>query len=370
MIRLLVVRLRVPRKKRMVSEPLDLKLDVVPRSRFDMVDLRGLVSATYGAALSAFPQCLYWSSHTTAGFLDRSVASRLLQKPGVEAYIETFRSIFPEGAGYEHDHLDQRLELPPEQREVEPKNADSHLAFIAAGLRTCVTYANHPDEPVCFVDLDGVNAGRPRCRHTRVIGFHREEVVARETIRVPVSSHPVDSVNLKDARLGIHDQLLDLVRRHGVPKGRLRLSLHPGERHAGLTVNEYETLLMRHDLHEVLRDPLRFAIERGRHALADPRAVPAKTIEYAKYDLVRLVNGAVERLGLIESLVERLLARTMAVPANRLLRMKRSVSLLVSDEGTGQGSLVEGTYQSTILVQWQRAPERARTIDVTLTHIE
>jgi thiamine phosphate synthase YjbQ (UPF0047 family) len=354
----------------MGSQPLDLKLDVVPRSRFDMVDLRGLVSATHGSTLAAYPYCLYWSSHTTAGFLDRSVASRLIEKPGVEAYIETFRTIFPEGADYEHDRLDRRVELAPEQRKVEPKNADSHLAFIAAGLRTCVTYANRPGEPVCFVDLDGVNAGRPRRRHTRIIGFHREEVVARHQIRVPVSKHPVDSINLKDPRLGIQEELLDLVRRHGVPKGRLRLSLHAGERHAGLTVNEYETLLMRHDLPEVLRDPLRFAIEKGRHALANPRAVPAKTLDYAKYDLVRLMNGAVERLGLSESLVERLLARTMAVPANRFLRMKRSVSLLVSDEGTGKGSLIEGTYQSTILVQWHRAPEKTRTVDVTLTHIQ
>jgi len=245
-------------------DPLALTLDVVPRARFDMVDLRGLLSSNHGAALAAYPHCLYWSSHTTAGFLDRSVASRLLQKPGVAAYIDTFRAIFPEGADYEHDRMERRTELAPEQRKVEPKNADSHLAFMAAGLRTCVTYANRPGEPVCFVDLDGVIAGRPRRRHTRVIGFHNEEVVARHQLEVPVSSHPVDSINLKDPRLGIAEQLCEFVQRHGVAKGRLRLSLHAGERHAGLTVNEYETLLMRHDLPEVLRDPLRFAIEKGR----------------------------------------------------------------------------------------------------------
>ncbi len=353
----------------MSYDPLDLTLNVVPRSRFDMVDLHGLVSAKHGAALGAYPHCLYWSSHTTAGFLDRSVASRLLQKPGVAAYIDAFRAIFPEGADYEHDRLDRRIELAPEQREVEPKNADSHLAFIAAGLRTCVTYANRPNEPVCFVDLDGMNAGKPRCRHTRVIGYHREEVVARHQIEVPVSNHPVDSINLKDPRIGVGAELEQFVRGYGVPKGRLRLSLHAGERHAGLTVNEYETLLMRHDLPEVLRDPLRFAIEKGRHAIADPRSVPAKTLGYAKYDLVRILNQVVERLGLSESLVERLLARTMAVPANRFLRMKRSVNLLVSDDGRGKGSVVEGTYQSTILVQWHRAPRQSRLIDVVLTRL-
>jgi hypothetical protein len=126
---------------------------------------------------------------------------------------------------------------------------------------------------------------------------------------------------------------------------------------------------MRHDLPEVLRDPLRFAIEKGRHAIADPRAVPAKTLEYAKYDLVHVMNRAVDRLGLSESLVERLIARMMAVPANRFLRMKRSVNLLVSDEGLGQGSVVEGTYQSTILVQWHRADRQSRLVDVTLTRL-
>jgi len=84
-------------------------------------------------------------------------------------------------------------------------------------------------------------------------------------------------VNLKDPHLGVYAQCADLVRQHGVTKGRIRLSLAPGERHAGLTVNEYETLLMRHDLGEVLRDPLRFMAEKAGHMLGNPRAIPAKT---------------------------------------------------------------------------------------------
>jgi hypothetical protein len=48
--------------------------------------------------------------------------------------------------------------------------------------------------------------------------------------------------------------------------------------------------------------------------------------------------------------------------------MKRSVSLLVSDaERPGHGTIVEGTYQSPILVQWRHAPRGARVVDVTLT---
>jgi len=153
-----------------------------------------------------------------------------------------------------------------------------------------------------------------------------------------------------------------------VTKGRIRITLAPGERHAGLTVNEYETLLMRHDLSEVLRDPLRFMAEKAGHMLGNPRAIPAKTLDYAKYDLVRVYNKLVESLGLRDSLVESVLSRAIAMPASRFLRMKRSVSLLVSDRGdAGRGTIVEGTYQSPILVQWHRAQKQARVLDVTLT---
>jgi len=349
-------------------QPLDLTLDVVPRARFDMLDLRGRLRPEQREALAPYPKCVCWSSHTTAGFLDRSVASRLGANEGIAAYLDTFRAIFPEGADYEHDRLERRVELNAAQRRLEPRNADSHLAFIAAGLKTCVAYSNRPDQPLCFVDLDGVNAGRARRRRTRIIGYREEEQVARLRIAVPVSPHPVDSVNLKDPRLGIYEQLSDLVARHGVRKGRVRLALNDAEHHAGLTVNEYETLLMRHDLLDVLRNPMRFAVEKARHAIADPRAVPAKTLDYAKYDLVHVVNTLVDRLGLRESLVERLFSRTLAVPAARFLRMKRAVSLLVSDDQeNGRAGLVEGTYQSTILVQWHRAPEPTRVVDATLT---
>jgi len=353
----------------MRCDPLEVTLDVVPRARFDMLDLRSCLPAEKRQRLNAYPRSLYWSSHTTAGFLEPATAARLFVGPGVAAYLQAFRALFPEGADYEHDHLERRLELAPDQRLIEPRNADSHLAFIAAGLRPCVTSRNGPGPGVCFVDLDGINDGRPRTRRTRIIGFNEEHEVARTRVEVPVSSHAVDSINLKDPRLGVYAQLREFVRAHDVSKGRLRLALAEQERHAGLTVNEYETLLMRHDLPEVLRNPLRFAIERGRHALAEPRKVPAKTLGYAKYDLVRVVNQLVDTLGLHESLVERLIARSMAAPAARFLRMKRSVSLLVSD-GQGHGPcVVEGTYQSPILVQWNRTGRSARALDVTLTAI-
>jgi thiamine phosphate synthase YjbQ (UPF0047 family) len=353
----------------MPASPLEFALELTPRARVDVIDVRGEVSSRYGDALSAYPRALCCSFHTTAGYLDRSVAARLNQGPdGVMPYIDVFRTMFPEGAGYEHDKIERRSELSPAQRPVEPLNADSHLAFMAGALRTCVAYLNRPNEPMSFIDLDGVHAGRPRTRRTSVIGYRAEETMATARIVVPLSGHSVESVNLKDPQLGVYSQVSDLVREHGIAKGRIRLSLAPGERHAGLTVNEYETLLMRHDLSEVLRDPLRFMAEKAGHMLGNPRAIPARTLDYAKYDLVRVFNRLLDAVGLGQTPVENLLARAIAMPASRFLRMKRSVSLLISDrDQPGEGKIIEGTYQSPILVQWHRGSRRARILDVTIT---
>jgi thiamine phosphate synthase YjbQ (UPF0047 family) len=352
----------------MAVDPLDLTLELAPKARFDVVDVRSRFAAEHRESLSPYRRCLYWSAHTTAGFLDRSLIARL-SAAGVSTYVEALRSMFPEGAGYAHDRLDRRKDLDAAQRAVEPRNADSHLAFIAGGLHSCVTHPNRAEEAVCFVDLDGVCDGRPRRRLMRLIGFSDEEIVARTRIAVPVSAHPIDSVNLKDPKVGIYDQLQAFVASSGIAKGRLRLALNETERHSGLTINEYETLLMRHDLADVLRNPLRFAAEKYRHALANPRAVPGKALGYAKYDFVRVLNSGFDALGLRGSIIEKVLATTLAVPAARFFRMRRSISLLVS-EGGSRPTIVEGTYQSPILVQWQRAPRQTRMLDVTLTELQ
>jgi hypothetical protein len=254
-------------------------------------------------------------------------------RDGVTPYLRTFRTVFPEGAGYRHDELHLRRELSEEQRRVEPRNGDSHLAFISAGLRTCVTYRHRPGEPVYFIDLDGINGGCPRHRYVSVLGFSVEEVVARDRLMIPVAARSVDAVNLKDPCLGLFDQLQDLIARHDVVKGRIHLTLAAGERQAGLTINEYETLLMQHDLPEVIRNPFRFMSERRRRLLANPRAI-----------------------------------RTRAITCARFLRLQRSISLLVSDCGTsGLGRVVHGRFQSPILVQWGSVECRTREIEVSLT---
>ena len=355
----------------MTQGPAEFTVEIQPRARYDAIDVRDRVTSEHGDVLAEFPNALYCSFHTTAGYLDQALATRLSKGPdhGVDAYLDAFRTVFPEDAGYLHDNLALRSELTDDQKAVEPRNADSHLAFMAAGLHACVSYRADND-PVWFVDLDGMNAGQPRRRQTTVVGYSHEVPVWKTRVTIPVSGHPIDSINLRDPEIGFYELLNEAIARYGVSKGRLRIELDPSERQAGLTINEYETLLMRHDLAEVLRNPFRYMAEKGRHAWADPRAIPAKTLDYAKYDIVRVVNKLVDRLGLNESLIERTMARLMAMPANRFLRMKRSVNLLVSDrQSPGHGEIVEGTYQSPILVQWERSTSRSRQVNITLARL-
>jgi hypothetical protein len=191
----------------LMSGPLELTLELTPRARVDVIDVRDAITKRFGDALDDYPRALCYSFHTTAGYLDPGVASRLNQsRAGVMPYIEVFRTMFPEGAGYAHDELERRVELTDDQKPVEPQNADSHLAFMAGALRTCVAYQNRPGEPVSFIDLDGVHAGTPRRRLTSVLGYRVEEPVAQIRLNVPVSGHAVDSVNLKNPKFGIYQQ--------------------------------------------------------------------------------------------------------------------------------------------------------------------
>ena len=81
---MVIARLQTP----MAVKPLDLTLELAPRARFDVVELRSHF-ATEHEALAAFPHCLYWSSHTTAGFLERSLSARLSAQH-VPTYVEAF----------------------------------------------------------------------------------------------------------------------------------------------------------------------------------------------------------------------------------------------------------------------------------------
>jgi hypothetical protein len=160
-----------------------------------------------------------------------------------------------------------------------------------------------------------------------------------------------------------------LVRESGIEFGRVDIAIDSSERNAGITVNEYETMLIQNDLAEVLKNPLHFARIKGRHMLDDPLAIPGKTLSYARYDAVVMLNSLMEALGLDQSSFERLIGKVMAVPARRFLKSRRVTFLASRDEGKSTPELLHGTYQSPILVQWQPAESQTRHVHISLSEL-
>jgi hypothetical protein len=354
----------------MSSTPAEISLSLAPQRRFEAIDVNALVSAERGDLLGRYERTLYCSMHSTAGYLEQSLAARLHYRDDrLRRLFDAFRVVFPPGAAYRHDQMELREELSEQQREVEPQNADSHLTFIGAGMRNCVTYRNDPLAPVYFIDLDGTYRGQRRSRTTTILAYNRECVVDRQDVELPVSRHSIDSVNLADSRLGLVERINEMLTRAGLDKGRVDLALGPDERDAGLTVNEYETLLMQHDLPEVLRDPLRFAKLKGRHLLDDPLAIPSKTLNYALFDAVRVLNSLIDALHVEQSVLERLFARVMALPARRFLRARKISFLATDPDGAGHARLIRGAYQSPILVQWRQAERQTRRLQITIAQL-
>src|SRR5262249_59158449 len=117
----------------MPKGPLELTLELAPRARFDVVDLRSRLPIEYHDALKPYPYCLYWSLHTTAGFLDRSLIARLGPER-VPTYVDALRQIFPENAGYQHDRLEQRGDPYAPPRPLQPRHGRSRLLFIPGRL--------------------------------------------------------------------------------------------------------------------------------------------------------------------------------------------------------------------------------------------
>jgi len=343
-------------------------LELNPSSRFDVIDVHAVIEGLYDDVLEPFRRVLYFSHHTTAGFLEQRIAHRLHdRREGFDGFVRSYQHLFPRDAGYSHDAMELRSELTKEERLNEPPNADAHLTFMSSGLQSCVTYFNRPGHPVFLLDLDGVYRGTARRRQATVVAYDREVLVAELEAKVPVSHHAIDSVNLRDGSIGLDQQIDEMLRTYGVENGRLDIVLGTHERNAGLTVNEYETLLMRHDLAEILRNPVRFMARQGRHILRDPRAVPTKSLGYARYDVVRIINKLMDATGLSDSSFEGLLSRLMAFPAQRRLRFKRSLSMPIRINEHGRSQLVTGRYQTPIMIQWAAAPGQARRITLRLT---
>jgi len=267
--------------------------------------------------------------------------------------------------------MELRKDLSEGEKEQEPPNADSHLIFISAGLKNCVTYVNKPKLPIYFIDLDGIYRHSRRNRRTTILAYNKRVIVYHGRFFIPVmGEHPVSSLNLKDPRYGLFSHLNDLLNTYGIDKGLVDIRLAQKERHAALTVNEYETLLMRNDLPEATRNPLRYMLRRSKRLLQNPASIPGKTRSYVIYDLIHLYNKLMKNTQIVHSVVNKVLSY-LSTPAFYVFRLKRHVTLLVtSDAETGIARIVQGTYQSPILLQHQRPDKDVRCLEITLRRFE
>src|SRR5471030_70931 len=179
----------------MPGGPTELRLTLASQRRFEAINVNTHIARAAGDILRRHERALYCSLHTTAGYLEQSLSVRLRNSDHrFSQYFRSFHDLFPQGAEYRHDQMELRTELTADQKKCEPRNADSHLTFIGAGMRNCVTYRTQPAAPVYFIELDGVSEALRRQRTTTILGYDHERVVARTSVSVPVSKHPIDSI--------------------------------------------------------------------------------------------------------------------------------------------------------------------------------
>ena len=354
----------------MSPRPTELTLTLAPQRRFEAIDVNRRIADEAGDVLRRHRRALYCSFHTTAGYLDQSLSARMHHRQDLlSQFFRAFHALFPQGGEYHHDHMELRSELTDEQKVVEPRNADSHLTYIGVG-----------DAQLRHLPIASGCAGllhRAR-RHDR-----RDAAASATTKWSPTTTNgssrdvdpdagleaPVDSINLADPRLGLLEtRSTSCSQKGGLEHGRVDLVVDPTERNVGLTVNEYETLLMQNDLAEVLRDPLRFARIKARNMHQRPAGdsrQDAELRQVRRRPRAQFADGsAAARPGSFE----RLVAKVMSLPARRFLRSRR-VSFLAAGEGAEGARLQRGTYQSPILVQWQSPERKERRVDIVLSEL-
>lgn len=349
----------------------EINLALTPASRLDVIDVRRRIRENHGDILDSYDRVLYCSHHTTGGYIDQELAHRLNHSlDSIHAFLRAFQRLFPAGKSYRHDDMASRAELTEEQRKDEPPNADSHLSFISAGIENCVDYRNDErGRPVYFIDLDGVNhKDQARRRRSTIVGFDKDRLVDRFSVKAPVADEHIGSVDLNNEEIGLFEKAEDLIRQQGIQKGWVEFELAPDQLGAGLTVNEYEILLMQHDLASVLKNPLEYAITSGQYLFRNPLALPGKSWQYVKYDFIRMINSVLHVPGFRKLLPDQAVRRLFTTSASHFLGMKRAVRFLVlpGEESDECGSIVKGTYQSPILVQWKKPNSGSRRIIATL----
>jgi len=316
----------------MPAAPQHVTVRLQPARRVAVLPVRAAVRATHPEVL-AHPQVLYSAHHTTAGFLDAEARRETgAEARAIRPFLAPYRALFPYGAGYRHDQMHLRTELRPAQRRCEPHNADAHLTYIGAGLTACAHTSSETE--VALVDLDGVNqeTGHHRQRYVTALGFTETATVTSFEVPVPAPQVERGATSLHDPRLDLVVRIQAALARYNVSYGCVRLALTGDAGGAALVINEFEPQLMHHDVARVLRTPQAFSQTKQIPAPAGERSPAPTEMSFA------------ER------------------PED--LRLSSTCRLMVRPpQENSRSRLVQGRYQSPILLHWEPRP---RTIEVTV----
>ena len=318
------------------------------------------------------------SLHTTAGFLEQPLAGKLgNSQEGLDHLIRSAHRLFPEGASYWHDQMELRDELTPEQRKSEPLNADSHLTFICLGLRNCALYEFDPKLPIHFIELDGEFRGEFRSRKTLAIGYNRTECVYENVLSIDVPDQDRYALNLTEKLA----EMEPLLKEHKIHRGILTFELDQDEGHAGITVNEFEKLLMERDITDVLLNPLRHMLNNASEFAKHPLSLPTQAKKVLTYEMhlaiqdglklasrsVSVIEYMAERMGMNLPLLEYVIDRLATPLESRWMNLGSTAHFLINAKDEEEiGQFAVGTYQSPILIQWRSPKSGKRKLHVRL----
>ncbi len=349
-----------------------------PRSRLDIKNVSSALAEVEHGPFASFEKIAICSLHTTAGFIEQPLATKLgNNSEGIDHLVRSAHRLFPEGAPYWHDRMELRNELTPEQRKHEPLNADSHLAFICLGLCNCALYEFAPDAPIYFIDLDGESRGTFRSRRTLAVGYNHTQCVHEEILAIKMPQKDQYALDLSQHL----NRLQSLVNKHNIHHGLVILELDSDEKNAGITVNEYETLLVERDLIDVLKNPLKYMLDNASALMRHPLTLPGEAKKILTYELhlairdglrfasrsVSALEYMVERLGMRLPLLESVIDRLATPLENRWMNLGTTARFLIhADHDVSPGRIAIGTYQSPILIQWRQPNTDIRKLRIRL----
>ena len=76
--------------------PFEISLDILPRSRLDIIDVTNEVAKRIYDQMRLYKKACYCSFHTTAGYLEQSFCSRLqYNTDNIKSFIIAFQKLFP-----------------------------------------------------------------------------------------------------------------------------------------------------------------------------------------------------------------------------------------------------------------------------------